>query len=1709
MSVQKGNDHRSSSKKSESALIGKQTTKAVVDRKIADMRKRSRLRRLHSYEEAKAKNARNRIHSTYSSFQQSDKSSLKSDIQNNAEKTNLKKSPKTARDQQSARETAKSAGSIRTIDLTGSDDREDFASATPSNGISVSQRVFHTRPTSSSFAIDTRLGKERNPESSNSTAGNSPRIVSEVARHSKSALAEFHNPHSDSTFTRLNQTSSPDTSPHFSDLTSSLFVPFSTSSSSSTSSSDSSSDFGDLSIISVSKVSVSGGKSNAGSPKLSTNRQESIKEISVTNSKDRSAKTNTSKTKMSSIDATVRPIPTQSDVIVSASSSSSSNASNSSNSIIGHDTSNIRGFIASQGSQMAGTDQNIILVSSTQRSETSSASPSSNQGKNESSNGRRKKARKKISAPVKGVKRKQKRSPSAEPKTSKRAKKSKVKSKASSPPLVSTPPPRISDKMLKMPRSLSIHRHRALSEIHVSRILQRHHSTNDIMRKRGSQGLEKKTFSLKEPKTKDPEENNKVLADSQEQHLTSSPMAPPSTPATPQSGTPKRVAFSSDLESSPTPSSPIKGAPEPRSILKHVKDSNSRKSNLSLEIVHRDLSKDESWPDGYVVHNFLGLATFRSKVIAECTLGLSNPSFTKRYEVFATLNEIIKFNSRDSAKSLFTAQQVRILSKAIDSDLENTAKELKNGTNAFRIRTSIQGLKVLTFLMVHYQVKGASTMLKRIACMLTSANLSKGLAAAILLLLKDQQNTILSNAVETVTSAILQMKYFTSATIITEKLMTIKRLINMHPAVMSKVSYQWLSHVLCCILNTEVPSYERIVNACIYVIYEFSKNTESKDSVFQLLSETLNENASSIRASTMSSLDSNTKVVDALTLTLVYMINRGLCAQALDIWTYLTFMMGYRITNQVDLNSWPGLGHWLKVFDEALRSKSDDIKVAALGSWRAVIFNYQNSKSFSSTSLTKDEFDLKRCIFLYPFNMVPEACSQKVLHAYIVLYYRLIRFLRTLTIQPGRKKAVPQEWVLESIFSPFYVVFLKRPDFMATGIKMLVNVLRFRERPTLKSLDSAETCFRKTSIDDWTLSCLPKHLLLSHYNCYYDLINFLLFNELVPIKSKMLVFDTLTGTLEDCTKNAIVPFDAAQGFLKLLENYLHQYRTSTAKGEAQKPEVSYLCSLVLRAKSVFGLRILTGKSVSMNLVTLMGAFIYKWHGCAGIKEFVSCLHGVLQKKVAFMFLGLLLLHEPQINRTLLEGLSSHTVPLSIMLSEFDIWKDVIIGLDLNGKYINVVIDKIIGYEKTSSTAAHYNNLSCFIANFSTVGEGNGLSRDATRLLLSEYATRCSDSTDETFSPVKKLFSAFVSTASADEVGNLAAALPENKCPLHWYTEVISRCATFPDTARGPVEPVRTWLQDSVGYLETRYEDKVASVVDSVRGTPLEGSFGSFLASKERPEPVNVVEVIPIEDEPTAGGSVKEVSATQNGQEGEDQAIPVAAQAKNPADDHNSRVDVNASLDMDTANNETEIAFEARNMEVNSSAGNATADEMGSAPSCAAEAKVQTTAGEEQTDAAPQKIKSTDAAPRKQGTDQAEMQPAQHYYSYAQNSDSNAGNASYGVPNAALEPSQSAYQGPYYGGASDAALALNAALQAASASAQTTAPTSAPTSAQTSAPTPELQPNAVAQLEDVMQRIRNNPDELLAVSMDHREFLEDQLLDLMIRIRALRNQAKSR
>lgn len=858
----------------------------------------------------------------------------------------------------------------------------------------------------------------------------------------------------------------------------------------------------------------------------------------------------------------------------------------------------------------------------------------------------------------------------------------------------------------------------------------------------------------------------------------------------------KKVVFSSDVECSPEVSSPPSHrVREPKSILKNLADAQS--PNTTMEMLQRDLTLADSWPSGFVLQLSPGSTAIR-QVIDGCVRALQYPDFPRNYEVLATLNDIVK-STKDSTKGIFTKDQALSLTKAIDADLMKTAEQLRSGSNAFRIRMSIQAVKLLTYIMARYEVRGAASILRRVSSMLLSANLSKGLAAALLQLIKEEQNNLSSSAVESITDSILQMKHFVSTTIVTEKLMTLKRFIAQYPAVMSKISYLWMSYVLCCILNTDVPSYERIVTACNYVLNEFAHNAESKDVVFRLLNETLDDNASSIRSQSMEELTPQTKIVDAMTMTLIYMINRGWPRHAFDIWTQLTYMVGFQLTNQVELENWTGMRQWIKVFDEGMKLGGDSA-VMALESWKCIIYNYQKSSRWNS-SMKREMFEKKRAIFLYPFTMVPETSSRQIVDEYLVLYHRLAKFLCSIvTHSTSSKRGVSSNWVVDTLLSLFYSVFLKRPEFFSTGQRMLLDLLRFKDQ---NKLESSEACFRKTNLEGWSLSCLPKQFLISNYTSFYAVVQSLLLKESVPISCKVVTFNQLTFALSDCTKNAIISSDAADGFSNLFSTYLRQVMDAHNKGQAEKPQIQYLCDVVLRSKSVFGTRIFTNQDFS-----LLGAFIVQWYGPRGIHDMLAILKPF--PEMMTLFYGLTMLDDPDINDAVLLELVHSDIKLSKLLSDDETCKEVVEKLHILTSNAELMKPKV---KEEFINATSLEQLQLLMSLLPS-----RVSHVFLPLYLSPYCRLASQTEMESN---QELLDNFLQMANLTELDALTKELPTDKLPYSWYKAILAKALSCEPAPSTKSKNIRAWLTKSVSYLEDKYHSDCMPFYELTKKTSYE------------------------------------------------------------------------------------------------------------------------------------------------------------------------------------------------------------------------------------------------------------------------------------------------
>lgn len=419
----------------------------------------------------------------------------------------------------------------------------------------------------------------------------------------------------------------------------------------------------------------------------------------------------------------------------------------------------------------------------------------------------------------------------------------------------------------------------------------------------------------------------------QSEDILSIPSSPPMTPQY------KRVAFSSDIDNSFVSSSPLKSSPSKprRSILKQ---SNVRVNKaLSVdELLKTGLS--DNWPDGYVLHvpeSYLN----KAKVVRACVSFLQNPKCNKKYEIFATLNHLIKISSNNICLS-FSLDSVYNLLKSIEDDLIDLRREIsEDAVSPFRLRVSSQGIKLLSSLqklVINNEV--ANSCSKIILDIMKSENISKSLAASIIQLWKSKELKDMDDQVEHLIVNIIQMKYFLSATVICERVNILNRIILARPAISSKYGYQILSYLLMTIMNTDVPSYSKILTICVNAITQFGKHSENKSIIIKILEEPINDNLSSMKSHISDSLTQQSTISDALVLTLLYANHINIGKQVIECWFQVLFLCSYRQVN-FSIPKWKLGGQLIGVFESLLSSASDENLQLCLDKWNIIIYNFQ------------------------------------------------------------------------------------------------------------------------------------------------------------------------------------------------------------------------------------------------------------------------------------------------------------------------------------------------------------------------------------------------------------------------------------------------------------------------------------------------------------------------------------------------------------------------------------------------------------------------------------------------------------------------------------------------------------------------------------------------------------------------------------------------
>lgn len=490
----------------------------------------------------------------------------------------------------------------------------------------------------------------------------------------------------------------------------------------------------------------------------------------------------------------------------------------------------------------------------------------------------------------------------------------------------------------------------------------------------------------------------------------------------------KSVAFSgnlvSDLGSSPvsTKQALYEEMPTPRkSILKSnvsnhdMSPSDPNNASLWVKCANTITSSTNApknpmfWLPGTIIQLLPNSADL-PQLIEGCMHVLADSAFDKKFEVYATLNHICKFNTVEALVKLFTIQSKPVLSSPIKprerpsspsvnchnyinelslfvqrditsveenifAPMENKENDLTASPgkgNPFTTRTLSQALKLMCFIMVtpelnvFLSVADVKWYYTHSCEMITKPTISKTLILPYLSILKDckffnkKKRLIFesgeSTILEQVLFGLLKMKKFPSSSLVAEKYITFRNLVLNFPLMMARNFDRWFGLLVVNLCDLASPLHAKVVATGISCLLEVARNYLDNESILfsarkflesPLAAEYESFSSEHSISTSGAQLEDVGTVIEFVIANLESLIHSSQQKQAMDIWVGLTLLAG---GNESGFDSWKFLTKWLQVHKLCFNQSDTSVKIIALSSWKAVIHNmcYKDLKNLKN-----------------------------------------------------------------------------------------------------------------------------------------------------------------------------------------------------------------------------------------------------------------------------------------------------------------------------------------------------------------------------------------------------------------------------------------------------------------------------------------------------------------------------------------------------------------------------------------------------------------------------------------------------------------------------------------------------------------------------------------------------------------------------------------
>lgn len=377
------------------------------------------------------------------------------------------------------------------------------------------------------------------------------------------------------------------------------------------------------------------------------------------------------------------------------------------------------------------------------------------------------------------------------------------------------------------------------------------------------------------------------------------------------------------------------------------------------------------------------------QLVDGCVEVLRVKGFRYKFEVYATLNQIFKLNDAAILFELFASDgsnsswvsmvernsgykrktatpHIGDLCEFVKRDIEEMEKSLFPGNETklspsrgdpFKARVLSQALKFVSSVLA---IPSINTCIPSITVkwfyghtcdMIVVPTISKSLVLPYLSIIKDchfsakkRRHIFESNPsplLERMLFALLNIRSFVSSSLVNEKFISLKNLIQKFPAIMAKNFHHWFTSLVLNLCDITFPLYTKIVSMGITALLEAARNyLDNMDiclAARKLLEYPLPSEQKSFASEQLISIGTMplTIMIDYVGESLKELVDNGHYKFAMDIWVGLTLLLGQF---EHGIENWKHLQSWLQIHKYCFNGASVYAKITALSSWKAIIY---------------------------------------------------------------------------------------------------------------------------------------------------------------------------------------------------------------------------------------------------------------------------------------------------------------------------------------------------------------------------------------------------------------------------------------------------------------------------------------------------------------------------------------------------------------------------------------------------------------------------------------------------------------------------------------------------------------------------------------------------------------------------------------------------